>query len=354
MSEKVRKRNVKKIVILSIIIFILVLCTAIMITVHILLKQNFSRGKYSEYTTSYRYSHYEDEYPRKPVSFMSGENTLRGYIYGENNDKGLIVVSHGIGGGHEGYINEIVWFVRNGWRVFAYDCTGSCESGGEGTMGLLQSALDLDAALTYIEQDKDLSDMKKYLYGHSWGGYAVTAGLNFDHEVAASASIAGYAYPMEMIMEFANGMIGSASKLLYPFIWLDCKATFGEYSNLSAVDGINKSGVPVLIVHGTEDEMISYHGSSIISKKGAITNPNVEYYTVSNELCNGHNSIFQSKTANEYLQDLEEKYNELEDQYNGELPEDVKRNFYESVDKEKTNECNEELLEKINNFFEQH
>lgn len=43
---------------------------------------------------------------------MSGENTLRGYIYGENNDKGLIVVSHGIGGGHEGYINEIVWFVR--------------------------------------------------------------------------------------------------------------------------------------------------------------------------------------------------------------------------------------------------
>lgn len=351
MGRSERKRSIKKTVIISAAAGLLVLCLAVMITVHVLLKQNFSRGEYSEYSVSYRYSHYEDGYPRTPVSFRSGKNTLRGYIYGGDNDKGLIVVSHGIGGGHEGYINEIVWFTEHGWRVFAYDCTGSCESEGEGTKGLPQSALDLDAALTYIEQDNSLSGMKKYLYGHSWGGYAVTAGLNFDHDVTASASIAGYAYPMEMIMEVTDGMIGGASKLLYPFIWLDCKAAFGEYSNLSAIDGINKSGIPVLIVHGEDDELIGYGRSSIISKKAEITNPNVEYYTVSGAN-DGHNSIFQSPEAAEYKNELEKDYEKLKERYGKKIPGEVQQEFYDGADKEKANECNTELLEKINTFFE--
>ena len=47
--------------------------------------------------------------------------------------------------------------VDHGWRVLAYDATGSCESEGEGTVGLVQSALDLDAALTYVENNASLS-----------------------------------------------------------------------------------------------------------------------------------------------------------------------------------------------------
>ena len=88
MGRSERKRSIKKTVIISAAAGLLVLCLAVMITVHVLLKQNFSRGEYSEYSVSYRYSHYEDGYPRTPVSFRSGKNTLRGYIYGGDNDKG--------------------------------------------------------------------------------------------------------------------------------------------------------------------------------------------------------------------------------------------------------------------------
>lgn len=347
-----KKKNIKKRILIAVGIFIVVFCIAAMIVTHILMKDNFSRGSYAEYTTSYRYDHYEKEYPRRTVSFKSGNNTLQGYVYGEENTKGLVVVSHGIGGGHEGYINDIIWFVNQGWRVFAFDNTGSCESEGDGTMGLPQSALDLDAALTYIENDANLAPLPKLLYGHSWGGYAVTAVFNFKHDITASASIAGYAEPMEMMTEFAEGMMGKFTYVLYPFMWIDNKIIFGKYNALSAIDGINNTDTPILIVHGTGDETIGYDRSSIISKREKITNPNVEYMTISEEGNNGHNSIFHSQTANAYLKELNAAYDKLSEQYDGEVPDTVKQEFFNKVDREKANEVNTELLETINSFYE--
>lgn len=350
---KVRKRSIKKIILILLISVIALFIIASAVLVPVLMGKNFTRGEYGKYTVSYRYNDYKNKYSRTPVSFKSGKNTLQGYIYGEENDKGLIVVSHGIGGGHEGYIQEIIWFVDHGWRVFAYDCTGSCESEGDGTRGLPQSALDLDSALTYIENDDSLSKLKKCLFGHSWGGYAVTAVLNFEHEASASASIAGYAEPMQMILEFAEGMMGKFAYAEYPFIWCYNKFLFGENASLSAIDGINKSDIPVMIIHGEDDQMIGYNRSSIISKKDEITNPNVEYYTISGKY-SGHNSIFQSEEVNEYLEGLNKELENLLENYpDDNVPDDVLNKFYEKADRAKANGINEEMMNRINNFFEE-
>ena len=100
---------------------------------------------------SYRFR-YEDVqgYTRRLTHFYSGQNKLTAYIYGEENDKGLVVISHGLGGGASYYFPETMFFVDNDWRVFTFDKTGSHYSEGSGTRGLPQSALDLDAALNYI------------------------------------------------------------------------------------------------------------------------------------------------------------------------------------------------------------
>ena len=37
-----------------------------------------------------------DRYSRRAVSFLSGGNTLRGYLYGEKNKNGLIIIAPGI------------------------------------------------------------------------------------------------------------------------------------------------------------------------------------------------------------------------------------------------------------------
>ena len=319
-----------------------------------MLNDNFPRGEYNKYTINYRYEHYEKDYPRKNVSFKSGKNLLQGYIYGNDNDKGLLVFAHGIGGGHESYLSFITYMVDKGWRVFAYDATVSCTSEGDGTNGLPQSAIDLDNALTYIENDSELSKLPKFLAGHSWGRYAVTAVLKFNHDIKASASISGYAYPIDMIMETAEGMMGKISNLLYPFIWTDCFVRFGSKANMSAIDGINKSDIPVMIIHGKKDTMIGYDRSSIISKKNEIINKNVEYYTIDDKY-SGHSNIFNSEKANDYKEKLNKEYDEMSEKYkNGKVANSEEKNFFKSIDKDLANEPDKKLFDDINSFFESH
>ena len=72
----------------------------------------------------------KDGYSRKAVSFQSGNNTLKGYVYGEGNDKGLVVIAPGRATSAEEYLPEALFFVDNGWRVFSFDYTGSFEARG--------------------------------------------------------------------------------------------------------------------------------------------------------------------------------------------------------------------------------
>lgn len=343
--SKVKKRVL--IIVGIILALIAALFAAATVVVSINMNKEFGRGDYpsdTRFTLDYYYEHYSERYPREEVRFKSGENELHGFIYGTENNKALLVFAHGIGCGHEDYIKELLWFVDKGWRVFTYDATGSGYSDGEGTRGLPQSALDLDAALTFAENDSRLNSLPVFLMGHSWGGYAVTAVLNFDHKIEAAASVSGYAIPVEMIYEFSTDVVGNARPLIYPSIVLYNKLRFGEYAGLSAIDGINKSDTPVLVLHGTKDDMIGYNESSIINKRGEITNPKVQYVTLENIT---HSGMFYTKEAREYKDKF---FAEMKKHEN--LSEEELIKTYEAADRELVNQPNEELLTQIEDFFE--
>ena len=278
------QKNVKRFIIKIGLIFIVLIGGLILITIA-LYNLNFG-GRISAHR-------HISEHEARPTSFYSGENRLAGYIFGEENDKGLIVISHGLGGGAISYMNEIRFFVDNGWRVFAFNKTGSHSSEGSGTRGLPQSAIDLNAALSYItEQEWELPIM---LYGHSWGGFAVTAVLNFDHDINAVVSLAGFAEPMQMLHEAARLMIGPAGNLTYPFIWAYQRILFGEYADLSAVRGINSVETPVKIIHGISDDVISYSGAGIIAHRERIHNPNAIFVSHILPHHSGHNNLWNSE-----------------------------------------------------------
>lgn len=346
-----RKKRVL-IIALAVLMLLTVLFTAATVITAVNMDANFGRGEYPDprFTLDYFYEHYAADYPRVEVSFKSGENTLRGFIYGAENDKALLVFAHGIGNVHEGYMNELLWFVDRGWRVFAYDATGSGYSEGDGTRGLPQSALDLNEALNFAERDERLSGLPIYLMGHSWGGYAVTAVLNFDHDIKGVASVAGYAEPVQMIYEFSSGVVGELRPLLYPSICLYNKFRFGKYAGLSAVDGINKRDVPVLIFHGTKDQTIGYNESAIIAHRDEITNPNAEFVTLDGVT---HSGMFYTAEARAYNNgEFAEKRRALFEKYDGgDIPESELAALYESADRELMNTPNEELLGRIESFF---
>lgn len=349
---KKKKRGIKIALIIAAALLVVIFAAGMIVT-SVMMADNFSRGDYSDprFTVDYYYGHYQAEYPRTEVSFISGKNTLKGFIYGADNDKGLLVFAHGIGSGHEEYMKELIWFVDNGWRVFAYDATGSGHSEGGGTRGLPQSALDLDAALTFAESDARLNSLPVYLMGHSWGGYAAAAVLNFNHKITGAASISGYNEPIEMILEWTEDMMGDFRYAMLPFVWIYNKSLFGKYSGLTAVDGINrlnKPTVPVLVIHGTEDGTIGYDKSSIISEKEKITNPNAQLLTLEGK---GHNNLFYTAEALEYINEFNKDYRVIYDRYNGKIPEDVLEEIYSGSDRELINTPNEELLSQIESFF---
>ena len=293
-----------------------------------------------------------DGYGRRVVRFKSGDNTLVGYVYGERNDKGLVVIAHGLGGGAESYMAETLYFVDNGWRVFSFDCTGSYESEGKGTKGLPQSVVDLNSALGYIESDSALKDLPVMLYGHSWGGYAVAAVLNYGHDVAAAASIAGFNAPMEILFERAERMMGSIAHAEYPFLWAYQTMLFGRAARLTAVDGINSADTAVMIIHGDQDTTVSYDRTSIIAHRSEITNPNVVYKTCSDANHDGHRDLFRSKAAVEYSERKNQVYRELYDRYNGSIPDDELADYYADVDKALASEVDTGFMDEINRFFE--
>lgn len=331
---------------------LLLLLVAAMLLTNRIMKQRFYRGSYPKGPTAERfYEAYAMRYPRSPVSFHSGKNRLQGYIYGEGNARGLIVFAHGIGVGHETYIKELLWMVDRGWCVLAYDATGSCESEGEGTGGLVQSALDLHAALSFAESDARLSHLPMFLMGHSWGGYAVAAALCFGHDVKASASIAGYSDPLRMIAEFARMHMGRAVRLLLPFVWLWLRMRHGTLGGLTAVKGIEKSGVPVLIIHGSTDEVVTLDSVSIIREAPHLKNPNVKTLLVTDVGQTGHGSIFRHAESVSYIESVDASLKELKESYKGQVPEDVLQRFFEGVDKDIYNRPNDRLLGEIDTFF---
>jgi len=274
-------RNVKQNAI-KIITWAFIFVGTLMLLTIALYNLNFG-GRIPPYRATLRYEH-------RLTSFYSGSNRLTAYIFGENNDQGLIVISHGLGGGGLSYIREITYFVEQGWRVFAFDKTGSHHSEGRGTRGLPQSAIDLNAALDYIaSQDWGLPIM---LYGHSWGGFAVTAVLNFEHEINAVVSLAGFAEPFMMLQEGARAMIGRPlGRITSPFLWVYQRMLFGDYADLCAITGINRAEVPVMIIHGNRDNVVLYDGSGIIAHRERISNPNAVFVSRYYPNRSGHNDL---------------------------------------------------------------
>lgn len=350
-----KKKSKKKKVVLIVLVFLIVSMVIGYVITASQMDKNFGRIAYpdTQETAYWMYDHYEKEYPRESVEFKSGENTLKGFIYGMDNDKGLVVFAHGIGRVHERYLGIIIRLVDRGWRVLAYDATGCGYSEGDGSKGLAQSVIDLDKALDFAESDSRLKDMNKYVLGHSWGGYAAAAVLNFDHDIKACVTLSGYNSPFEKLTEFCDEKYGIAGKLLYPIIWTYNKVTFGKDSSWEAAKGINKSGIPVEVVHGTEDETISYEHSAIMAHKDEITNPNVKYVTYSDEGRNGHSSYFQTAEYAKYEAEnrIDERLEELEEKYDDKIPHDKLVEYYSSIDKELFNEYDEEFIDMIDDFF---
>jgi len=337
---------------LGLVALILVFSIVSMIFVKNFYDGNFPRFEAPKNSGYLRYIDVSEAYPRTEIQFQSGENTLVGYLYGTANQKGLVVIAPGSGEGADTFLPETLYFVDHGWQVFAINYTGSYASQGQNSRGLPQSKIDLEAALNYVANDAALRSLPLMLYGHSWGAYAVTAVLKDGFDVAAVASISGFNSPDGLMAEQSHKMLGVFSYLEYPYEWLYQSLLFGPAAHATAVDAINSSDTPVMVIHGTADEYIEYGGASIIAQRDQITNPNVVYKTCDTENQNGHNNLYKPLAAQAYIAQKNQEFQALKEQYNGNVPDAALNAFYAGIDRYKTSQRDADFMNAINQFFE--
>ena len=195
----------------------------------------------------------------KEYTFPSDkEQMLAGYLYsvGEN-QHGIVVIAHGFGGGgHNSYMDVAYYFAENGYYVFAYDATGCDKSEGEGVGGVPQGVIDLDYAISFVEESNEIPDLPIVLFGHSWGGYCVCSVLNYHPEVKAVIECSGFNRSSDM---FESGGKSQAGEIIYtmtPFIRIHERFKYGKYASHTAMDGFETTDASIMIVHSADDDVI--------------------------------------------------------------------------------------------------
>lgn len=201
--------------------------------------------------------------------FLSGKNMLCGYLYkSEKNDKNaLIVIAPGFNACADDYLYQISELLDCGWSVFAFNVTGSCTSQGKSSVGFPQEALDVEAALKYLNQNENFGYNDLVLMGHSRGGYAVCCALGYGYKISAVISVSGIDSAMDGVISAAKKYVGAFAYGNYGFLWCYQVALFGKKTvSLSAKEEIEKSDTPVLLIHGAEDKEVPLDEFSIISQ----------------------------------------------------------------------------------------
>ncbi len=295
-----------------------------------------------------------DGLEREKYSFSSADDQkLVGYKYCVENQQpqGLVVFAHGFGGGgHVGYLDCINYFAHNGFWVFAYDATGNDES--DGLVGGLQQALvDLDYALKFVKRHSDFKNLPLLLFGHSWGGYAVSAVLNLHKDVKAVCEIAGFNNSMEFLHDESKKGLGGYTSIVMPYVNAHVNRKFGEYTTYTALDGFASSKAEVIVIHAKDDEVVPFQNAQIIEQ--TYKNDNRFHFFLFDK--GGHSNLLYSAEGLAYVDELNAalvKYaNEKAESFNAELKE---KWINKNLDRARwANRLNYDLFQQITEIFTQ-
>lgn len=318
---------------------------------------NLIFGKRCEGNPNLKYFTAEDfeELNATKIEFKSDKGQiLRGYVYQnnkikENDIKGLLVFVHGMGAGHFSYTTEINTLAKNGYKVLAYDNTGTCMSDGKKLNGFYQAVIDLKHCLEYIKTNSDLNNYNLGLIGHSWGAYTVCQSLKYESNVK---SVVGMSGP-DSFEKLVTSSMGKLGKIINPFLRKINEIKFGKESLDSSIDVLKNvdDSVSVLLLHGEDDSTCKIENSMIFNQDDFKDKENIKTILFEGKNHNIYQSIESEKYLNEVFKTIEKYKKELKkEQKNKEIEENLKT-YYKNIDYRKITEEDQEVMEIIIEFF---
>ncbi len=285
--------------------------------------------------------------------FGSGDVTLAGYKYSKEGQeiKGVVVIAHGLGGGHNTYMPVIDHFTSSGYYVFAYDARGNDNSGGDAVEGLPQGLIDLDNAIHHVAAESEYTGLPIALFGHSWGGYAAGNVLNMHPGVKAAVIVAGFNETEDLLLYQGRQIAGAAADILLPYLTLYERMKFGrEYTCVSAIKGMEKTDAGIMVVHSRDDTTVptEYGYDKFYEAFG-----DRERFAFVLYEDKGHNYLFYSEGASAYREQLNKDYKSYVEDNGREHDAETKEAFMnEYLDKKKCYEPDPVLMERIIEMFD--
>ncbi|WEL23850.1 alpha/beta hydrolase [Candidatus Nanohalovita haloferacivicina] len=201
------------------------------------------------------------------VKFENGRGRkLVGNYHEADSDAG-IVMSHGFTGDkHEwGYFDKVAEALNEaGYNVLAFDFSGGGES-NKSPITAEKEIEDLDAAIEYI-RSRDVERVG--LYGHSLGGYISLK--NYRSEVKAMVLTAPVTSSIDLskknlLWTVLARLVGRVPSVNYwknkkQLMWIGSKIV-DEMKHVDQEELLSEVGCPVLIIHGSEDEVVDLEDS---------------------------------------------------------------------------------------------
>lgn len=347
--------------------FLIVLCIVIILLVAgdwaltvMVYNENFNK-RFESYEPLMLYIEDFDGLKRTQYEFASDKGQkLTGYMYSSGeNQHGIIIMAHGFGGGgHNSYMDCANYFAHHGYYVFAYDATGNDESEGEGVGGLPQGVIDLDYAISFVEESGNFPNLPIVLFGHSWGGYSVCSVLTYHPEIKAVIACSGFNSSSAMFEAEGKKLAGNGIYMMMPFVKLHERIKYGDYASNTALDGFSATEAAIMIVHSTDDDVVpTKYGYDIYYEKYK-DNPRFTFICLED---NGHNYIYNDMTyINEFNAAFEQWLETLAYDYNDaknkeRFATDKADFLYRNLDRNKwCNSLNSELFEKFVSFYDKH
>ncbi len=242
----------------------------------------------------------------EPYPFSAfDEHRLSGYIYSYNapSKERMIILEHGMGSGHRGYMKEIEMLARHGYTVFAYDHTGCMESEGENTNGLCQSICDLDACLTALKNDARFAKATFSVVGHSWGGFSAMNIVALHPDITHIVAVSGFISVKQMIKQSFSGIMKGYVKHIYAIE----EKTNPKYIELSAEKTLKNSDVKALLIYSSDDGTVDKHYHYDILKNELKDKENIKLLLVDKKGHNPHYTEAAVKAKDEFFSQLSKK-----------------------------------------------
>ena len=352
--NKIKKKNKKKIILISIVGFLLSIPLIILPVISVITYESIFGTRYE--TASWLQFSVEDYegLQMERSDFQSKDVTLAGYKYSKASQevKGVVVIAHGLGGGgHNTYMPFIDYFTSNGYYVFAYDARGNDNSGGDAVEGLPQGIISLDDALRHAATIEEYENLPFTLFGHSWGGYSVGNVLNIHSDIKAAVIIAGFNESENLLEYQGEQMAGAGAKILAPYMALYERIKFGkEYTDISAIEGLTKTDAGIVIVHSKDDATVptKYGYDEFYETFG--NSDRFEFVLYEDK---GHDYLFYSEAAWVYREQLNKDYQSYVEDNGREYCAEVKEEFMNGyLDKKQCFEPDPILMEKILKMFD--